>query len=37
GKWCSAPGDGCVGDGCVGDGCVGDGCDAAAVVLSGEC
>ncbi|GKG38216.1 hypothetical protein Tco_0457439, partial [Tanacetum coccineum] len=42
GKWCSAPGngcvgDGCVGDGCVGDGCVGDGCVAAAVVLSSEC
>ncbi|GKG57179.1 hypothetical protein Tco_0584605, partial [Tanacetum coccineum] len=40
GRWCSAPGDGCVGDGCVGDicvgdGCVGDGCVGAAVICSG--
>ncbi|GKG53787.1 hypothetical protein Tco_0555187, partial [Tanacetum coccineum] len=38
GRWCSAPGDGCVGDGCVGDGCNG-----VAVICSvvgedaGEC
>ncbi|GKF06556.1 hypothetical protein Tco_0037224, partial [Tanacetum coccineum] len=35
GRWCSAPGDGCVGDGYVGDGCVSDGCIGAAVICSG--
>ncbi|GKD80638.1 hypothetical protein Tco_1347477 [Tanacetum coccineum] len=36
GRWCSAPGDGCVGAGYVGDGCVGDGC-VGACVGEGEC
>ncbi|GKG44056.1 hypothetical protein Tco_0483149, partial [Tanacetum coccineum] len=31
GRWCSAPGDGCIGDGYVGDGYV-----IVAVVCSGE-
>ncbi|GKG27914.1 hypothetical protein Tco_0406241 [Tanacetum coccineum] len=35
GRWCSAPGDGCVGDGCVGYGCVGEGAGVGEGV--GEC
>ncbi|GKG20820.1 hypothetical protein Tco_0380621, partial [Tanacetum coccineum] len=39
GKWCSAPGDGCVDDGYVGDGCVGKGSgewEGDDVILEGE-